>query len=138
MRLIALAALSMILLTACQTSKTVTPLRPTYQYTAYDAKGSLVLTGTLHIDQVGNKVTGDWALEPADQVKPADIGPQVGTGILSGSTQDNVTVINLHPQTIDNHVILRGSLRNGIFSGAWQYIGFGGVVSEGSFSAIAQ
>lgn len=138
MRPFALATLSLMLLTACQTGEKLVAPPPTYQYTAYNANGAAVLTGTLHLEQSGNQVTGHWAFDLVEGVQVAQVGPQVGAGKFTGVIEDNVFIINLQPETIDNHVILRGSMRNGLFSGSWQNTGFGGVISEGSFSAIAQ
>ncbi len=137
MRVTVLALLSLVVFTGCQTTKLA--LEPTaYDYTAYDADGNIVVTGTLRMKQTGDSVDGDWSFAPAEGVRFADVGPQLGDGRLGGKAGDKVVVLNLQPGTIDNHVILRGRLRNSLFSGWWQYVGFGGVVSEGAFAAKAQ
>jgi hypothetical protein len=137
MRVTALAILCMILFAGCQATPEA-PVLKAYDYTAYDAKGNIVVTGTLQLHQTGGDVTGQWVLEPASGIKFADIGPQSGSGELGGSTRDRTVILNLQPGTIDNHVILRGRFQDRLFSGSWQYVGFGGVVTEGAFAAMAQ
>jgi hypothetical protein len=105
-----------------------------YNYVGYDASGREVVRGTLafHLkDSV--TVEGSWEFEATGST--SNIGPQVGKGTLGGSAYGDTLFLNLNPGFADNNVILSGVLSGGEFSGTWSWIGFAGVITQGTFRA---
>lgn len=142
MRPIVLVPLSLFVVAAaaCQTGPQPAPVVPTvYQYTAYDRQGAPVVTGTLALTTADDVVSGQWTLAPAiEGIEFGQVGPQLGEGNLGGRFDHGALVLNLQPGAIDNYVLLRGNVRDNLYAGRWQYLGFGGVVAEGSFLAVRQ
>jgi hypothetical protein len=106
-----------------------------YSYKAYNSKGSLVVAGTITLAVTdGGTMSGRWTLEC---VAPGEkVGPQTGTGTLSGTIQGTTVTINLNPGWVDNNVFLSGSLDKDRLSGTWMWSTFVGSTSQGGFEAI--
>lgn len=114
-------------------NKPTTETATAFQYVGYGRDGSVVVRGTLtlSISAVG-RVTGRWEFRGAD---PARIGPQVGRGALVGSFENGVLSVNLNPQNSDNNVLLNGRFSRTEYVGRWEWVGFRGVITGGTFRA---
>jgi hypothetical protein len=115
-----------------------------FAYSGYDGGGRLAVQGVLRIVlDDSNDVTGTWELSTAVGVPPEGLGPQLGKGNLVGSMDGLRIGINLNPNYIDNNVLLAGTCAvapwKGIWitriTGTWAYVGFPGVLREGTFIA---
>jgi hypothetical protein len=60
----------------------------------------------------------------------------VGSGNLVGHFEGDKIGLNLNPDYIDNNVLLAGTIYYWGISGAWNYIGFPGVLNQGTFRAV--
>ena len=132
-------ALASILLAACNASSTdnSAPAPVTFRYSALDATGSPLLTGRLTLTSVDDStVTGTWniAWAPgADTTSP--VGPQVGSGTLTGRRVGGTLILELNPGNADNNVGLQAIPHSGGYSGTWQWTAFTGPRAEGRFVA---
>lgn len=106
-----------------------------YSYKAYNAKGDIVVEGTMRLTtNKSGEASGSWIFEKRGQSD--NIGPQVGTGSLSGNKDGSAISINLNPGWADNNVFLNGKIENGKIIGKWSWTTFIGPTSEGQFEAI--
>ena len=121
----ALAVFAAVLVAGCLTGPIDTQLDGTYAYVGKRADGSIETKGriTLRTGPDG-AVTGTWSLENVQ-----------GDGVLEGRRDDMNVSVDLHPGWRDHNLILMGSFSNGVITGQWQWIGFPGVMSEGTFEA---
>lgn len=104
-----------------------------FQYVGYGRDGSVVVRGTLTLSiSAAGRVTGRWAFRGID---PARIGPQVGRGALVGNLGNGALSINLNPQNSDNNVGLNGRFSRTEYVGRWEWVGFRGVITGGTFRA---
>ena len=95
-----------------------------FQYTGYDEAGNIIETGWLKlVVSDPNNVVGTWQLHTR------------GSGELRGAIENGRVVVDLNPRFVDNNFILDGTIQNGIYSGSWSQIGFGGVMGSGRFEA---
>ena len=105
-----------------------------YQYSAY-LDSTLVVEGTIQIDSLSTQsVTGHWDFHAVGEPRN-DIGPQIGTGNLTGSFDGSALTINLNPEMADNNVTLNGIFNANTIRGEWSFSGFAGVISHGTFIA---
>ena len=105
-----------------------------YWYTAYDSLGAKIVTGFLWLEFASSgSVTGHWCLQKIGN--PDNIGPQTGTGKLTGNLQDSEIWINLNPDWADNNVNLTGKIEGTEIRGDWTYSGFVGMINHGTFNA---
>ncbi len=110
------------------------PPKGAFSYTGYDSANAKIVTGWIKVSLVDStELTGEWELKKVGQSE--NIGPQVGSGKLSGLLTDSVAQINLNPDWIDNNVFLLFDWDAENIDGTWQYVGFPGVLNHGSFSA---
>jgi hypothetical protein len=106
-----------------------------YDYRGFDAKGSLVVAGTMSMTATDTtSVSGTWAFEGVSLVDK--IGPQVGSGRLVGNIQQTTISINLNPGWADNNVLLLGTIGSRRITGRWTWVTFAGPTTEGTFEAI--
>ena len=134
-RLILLA--STALLAACE-SGFVAPRdgeEQTWEYTAYSAAGTAVVSGTFIVRGEGRDFTGTWdtqLLQPS-----ASVGPQVGTGELRGSwdVEGQSVFFDMNPGWADNNVFLVGEPIGDALSGTWSHSTLLGNVAGGQFLA---
>lgn len=107
----------------------------TYLYTGYDSSGREIVRGEIVVvvDDSGD-VTGSWNLDAVGDPSPM-IGPQVGQGKLAGRAEGTVFGAGLNPDMVDNNVVLLGTIVADSITGIWEYVGFPGVLNQGTFSA---
>lgn len=107
----------------------------TYLYAGYDSSGREIVRGEIvvAVDDSGI-VTGSWNLESVGDPSPM-IGPQVGQGKLVGRIEGTVFGAGLNPDMVDNNVVLLGTIAGDGITGIWEFIGFPGVLNQGTFSA---
>jgi hypothetical protein len=111
-----------------------TGLAGTYEYEAMDSSGNSVVSGTITIlINEDSTVTGEWSFTGDRN----DIGPQIGSGILSGTILPDGTIsIDLNPGSADNNVVLEWNQGDGsIDTGIWTWSTISGPASEGTFRA---
>jgi len=105
-----------------------------YAYTGYARDGSAIVRGFLVLNQHDSvNFTGRWQLRAL--VDTNRIGPQHCQGLLVGQLRNNVLSINLNPNYADNNVLLMGRLSRTEYSGQWQWVGFPGIITSGTFRA---
>ncbi|NOY77090.1 MAG: hypothetical protein GXO76_04395 [Calditrichaeota bacterium] len=128
-----------LLLASCQQS-TKEPLLPSipagsFHYTGFDSTGRTVVTGWLSFSFTDSiRISGKWNLQKNGSIPR--LGPQTGSGILSGRVQNGKISINLNPNQIDNNVDLFGEYHPQRFSGKWVYSGYPGILNSGTFQAV--
>ena len=106
-----------------------------YKYTGFDKSGKRIVEGRLSITAVkGKQIEGDWELKEIDN--PGRIGPQVGSGALVGSVDEQKVYINLNPNISDANVFLNGTNESGSYKGTWSFSGIAGPISQGTFEAV--
>ena len=146
-RLSALTAILAFALAACGSYEVSEPidLDPdrTYTYNAYGEDGRRLLTGTIVLHprtarpaSFEQEFEGEWNIRWAPGADTTVmVGPQVGSGWLSGvATEDGIT-IQLPQITVDNGVVLTGTVRNNAFRGEWSVITIAGPMAGGEFTA---
>jgi hypothetical protein len=104
-------------------------------YKAYNSKGDLAVSGTMTLVGIDStSVSGTWSFV---EVLPSEqVGPQVGTGRLTGTIQKSSIFINLNPGWVDNNVFLQGTLSSDSMNGQWMWSTFIGPTAEGRFEAF--
>jgi hypothetical protein len=106
-----------------------------YIYKAYNSKGDLAVSGTMTLVGIDTtSVSGTWsfvAVLPSEKV-----GPQIGTGGLTGTIQKSSISINLNPGWADNNVFLQGTVSSDRITGRWMWSTFIGPTAEGTFEAM--
>ena len=108
-----------------------------YLYSGYDAEGRQIVKGVITIEvEDTSHVTGTWNLQKSGVDSLGRYGPQVGSGNLVGHFEGDKIGLNLNPDYIDNNVLLAGTIYYWGISGAWNYIGFPGVLNQGTFRAV--
>ncbi|MBF8294515.1 MAG: hypothetical protein HW389_1060 [Bacteroidetes bacterium] len=106
-----------------------------YNYQGFDAKGLLVVAGTMSLTATDTtSVRGTWAFEGISLIDK--IGPQVGSGRLVGNIQQTTISINLNPGWVDNNVLLLGTIESHRITGRWTWVTFAGPTTEGRFEAV--
>jgi hypothetical protein len=107
----------------------------TYSYRAFNSKGDLAVNGTMTLTLVNTtSIAGTWtfvAIIPSDK-----IGPQVGTGRLTGTIQNSSISIDLNPGWADNNVFLQGTVSSDRFTGRWMWSTIIGPTADGTFEAV--
>jgi hypothetical protein len=106
-----------------------------YNYMAYNSKGDLALNGTMKLTVIDStSIAGTWSIVA---VLPSEkVGPQVGTGKLTGTIQNSLVWINLNPGWVDNNVFLQGTLSSDRITGRWMWSTFIGPTADGTFEAM--
>jgi hypothetical protein len=103
-----------------------------FTYTGFDRSGNEIVRGILEIYyRDSTTVGGSWKFTATGSAP--DIGPQVGKGTLEGTALGDTLFLNLNPGFADNNVFLSGVLHGGSFSGTWTWVGFAGVINQGTF-----
>jgi len=125
------------LLLACADKNTLDSLigqESRYSYTGFDSTGVTIVQGWIEIQMTDSAtVIGQWDLSPVGNAE--HIGPQTGSGELSGFFEKGKISLDLNPENRDNNVLLHGNFNRENFEGQWSYVGFAGVVNSGSFKA---
>ena len=113
-----------------------------YQYTGYVRNGGKIVEGQLSIISVESRrirseesiqIKGKWQFNKVGNQEK--IGPQVGSGELTGSIIKGTVYINLNPKISDSNVILKGTIEGMRFHGTWSFNGYGGAINQGTFEA---
>jgi len=105
-----------------------------YSYIGYDSTGVKIVQGWIEINFADSvRVVGNWKLSKIEN--PQNIGPQTGTGELSGIVEKEQIFIDLNPDYRDNNVLLHADFTRDKIEGQWNYVGFPGVMNYGSFKA---
>jgi hypothetical protein len=121
---------------ACSEDSPTNPSKNLYKYTGYDSSWNKIITGYLWIDSIDSlEVKGRWDFNLVGNCE--NIGPQTGKGNFDGTMNMlGIISLNLNPGMVDNNVILDGSMRlPDRFDGRWSYIGFPGLINQGTFEA---
>ncbi len=105
-----------------------------YNYRAYDPSGNLVVVGSLKFNQMDLEgVKGTWQMQNRDGASQTGIHELFGR--FEGTLKGDALYLNLNPGWVDNNVVLSGRLSDGQYRGDWAYIGYPGVISDGTFEA---
>ncbi len=121
-------------MTGCS-SETVGPAPAgAFEYNSYDSLGTLIAQGWMVLTMDTARATGEWHFRKIGD--PKNIGPQTGDGFCEGQVTQGQLLLDLNPQFRDNNVLLSGFYDEKTFSGNWSYVGFPGVINQGSFSAV--
>ena len=112
----------------------------TYDYKGFDTNGTVLVKGvvTLRFDD-SVQVKGNWTLKILDKNKLKELGPQDGSGKVTGQTKGDTIFLNFNPDLYDNNIYLDGKVSTAnIFriTGKWGYYGFVGKVNEGNFEMV--
>jgi hypothetical protein len=110
------------------------------RYTARGATGEPLLGGQLELTVADDStVRGTWTigwLPGADTTLP--VGPQIGSGELTGTRSGDTLRIQLNPGYADNNVGLLAIVDASGYSGQWEWSTIVGPRSGGSFAASRQ
>lgn len=124
---------AIFLITGCNDDES-SPNTGSYRYTAF-LNNTPVVEGTIQIDSLNpQNVTGHWDFHAVGDERN-DIGPQIGSGNLTGTFDGADLFINLNPDMADNNVILHGMFSSNTIRGNWSWSGLAGVLNQGSFMA---
>ncbi len=113
-----------------------------FDYTGLDSAGSQLLTGWLDlaVAQDGS-IQGTWLIDWAPDADTTQVvGPQLGTGTLTGQLDNGQVWIDLNPAMSDNNVILTGTTSTAgplpRLVGDWTHVTLGGPTVAGFFDAM--
>lgn len=138
MRAVVLGVMCAGVLAACG-GDSVAPLAGgALRYRAFSAQGVPLLVGSLTLEaHADSTVTGSWRIAwAAGADTTAPVGPQVGSGALSGRRDaDGSLQLNLNPLYADNNVFLSARVTATGLSGVWSWSGFAGPLASGRFQA---
>lgn len=105
-----------------------------YDLTAYDSTGTKIATGWLQLDfKKKPDVSGFWKLSQVSEESQPKL--PVGVGNLRGRLEGENISLDLHPNMVDNNIILTGTLKEGTIRGEWSWITFAGISDKGTFVA---
>ena len=106
----------------------------TLWYTGSRESGEVAVTGILHLTRLDTiHMEGSWRLRVVGD--PTGLGHQDGEGSLVGTLTDSSISFNLNPEFIDNNILGVGVRVENGFEGTWVWVGYPGVLSQGSFHA---
>ena len=106
-----------------------------FSYSAFDSTNVKIVIGVMKFRVNENqKISGEWIFEQIR--KNVQAGPQNGYGKLEGQIESGVLLISLNPDLVDNNVFLSANWDEMRLEGKWQYIGFPGIINQGTFLAI--
>ena len=117
-----------------------------FAYTAYSAAGQPILKGTLHIVYAmtpalalpPQALGGTWSIHWANGADTTlQVGPQIGSGTLSGVDDSTGIRLALFPNLIDEGVELSGLVYGRNLTGTWTFSTIGGPQQHGRFTAVA-
>lgn len=125
---------TLLLIAACDSTGPSGPLvlvpGGNYTYTAYTSAGLPAVAGTIHLQLAMTTVFappqplgGTWDthwIPGADTT--AVMGPQVGSGSLSGQTDPDGVQLSFEPYLIDFGVVLDGDVRGDEVRGTWTLV----------------
>lgn len=137
MRTVYLGGILLLIIVLSGCSGALDPGKGVYSYRAYDQSGRLVVTGLLRFDQMDiDGVKGSWQM---NNVNGSDrTGLSETFGVFEGFLKGDALYINLNPGWVDRNVTLQGMKTSGGFEGEWAFIGFPGVLNQGTFKAFLE
>jgi hypothetical protein len=112
------------------------PIETAYLYKGFDTNGVLAIEGVLNLGINTNQVKGTWELKQVAKSEDKKLGPQIGSGKLTGEIKQGKIDLNLNPEWADNNVMLSGVATSTNISGTWGYYGFAGRMTGGKFEAV--
>lgn len=104
-----------------------------------DADGHVVAGGIVVVQELrDHEITGLWyirpgSLEAADYHSEQFIGPQTGSGVISGKRRLDRLEFTTNPDVCDNDVSFSGNIERRKVSGNWQHRTLAGIRREGRF-----
>ena len=108
----------------------------TYRYSAQDAAGRTVLRGQLQLAFTNDStISGTWMIAwvpGADTT--SEVGPQVGSGTVTGVDRADALLLTLTPSSADNNVDLLGVGKPAVLAGEWVWTAFTGPRARGPFT----
>jgi hypothetical protein len=110
-------------------------LAGSYDYLACDAANRPAVIGTVVVTASDTTFTGTWDLRRHPDGDPTTVvGPQLGSGTLTGWTFDQEIHADLNPGWADNNVGLAGALdAERTITGEWSHTTIIGPVAGGRF-----
>ena len=130
-----------LLVAACSSGSPIAEGLPpdNVHYIGRSPAGVAVLDGRLHLDfSPDSVVSGSWEIHWLPGADTSlQVGPQVGSGRLSGQWQGATLVLDLNPGFADNNVILSATPVEHGWSGTWGWDTIHGIATEGNFTATA-
>ncbi len=139
MRVLLFAALTLVACTAGP-AETAALRAGGYHYSARSAAGQPLLDGRLEIRSVDDStLRGTWEIAwVAGADMSADVGPQVGSGTLTGSRRGDTLLIQLNPTYADNNVVLQAVSSADGYAGHWEWNTITGPRTAGPFVASVE
>ncbi len=105
-----------------------------YDYEAYGDDGEVIVSGIMALKYDSpTTFTGIWQFKQVSQKEA--IGPQVGSGKLTGKVTRGEYRINLNPELSERNVLLVGSMLGSNLDGAWRWMGATIQLNQGKFLA---
>ncbi len=122
-------------LSSCGDDPSTNSSMTNYKYSGFDSTGNKIISGYLWVESTDSSIVkGGWNFKLI--LNEENLGPQIGSGNFEGHKDSRGSMqINLNPGFVDNNVILDGSLLNSHYDGSWSYIGFPGIINQGTFEA---
>ena len=109
-------------------------------YRATTLQGAPLLAGSLDLSYPDDSsVTGTWSItwdQGADTSVP--VGPQIGSGTLTGHRAGDSVYLDLSPAYADNNAMLLAQATLNGLTGRWQWSTIAGPQAEGLFTAARQ
>lgn len=138
-RAVAIATLA-LLLAGCGKREIFVEPEPAgrWFYTGYNRNNRVVIRGVMRFEAAhptDGRFEGAWRLFTVEPIADNRFGPQVGERALSGRLEGSRVSLNLNPDERDDNVWLYGIKDGDVIQGAWQHVGFAGVLNEGTFTA---
>ena len=132
MKRIVLLLFSILIFVACEEERLKD--KP-YQYIAYYGTSLRVCAkGTIEFTiENDSTLVGTWSIEANDGFTQNEIGPQVGSGKLTGQIKNDQFYVNLNPGWSNNNIFLNGYYGD-VTHGWWSWSTFNGARSSGSFN----
>jgi hypothetical protein len=108
-----------------------------FLYHARSSTGQTLLEGQIEF-RVGDdsNILGSWNIRWAPGADTTlAVGPQVGSGQLSGYLAGTDLILQLNPEMADNNVSLRATRGPRGFAGRWEWSTIAGPTAGGAFEA---
>ena len=116
----------------------VTSVSGRFQYSACDGHGNALVLGTLDLQTTNGTTIGTWTARLAPGIDPTTmVGPQVGSGTISGHVSSNGSVtFTLGATSTGDRIDLAGAAVTQGFGGQWKFLSGGAVQAAGNYVAM--
>lgn len=104
----------------------------TFQFSAFDADGRLVLDGELRLNFASDDVTGRWELVGRNGYPT----PQPASGAVRGEEDAGQVELRLLHEASDSGFVLEGSYDGDRIAGTWSTVTIAGPMPQGAFEAV--